>query len=123
MAEPWFSPQLFPGIYVGLVGGLAGAAVGGVGGKGGDLARRGQSRRWVAYVLNSVLILGLVSVLARLIGLSVGQPPAIWSALVLVGLGIGGLAWVVRRSLNLMLRDGRQRMTILLPPGSGQASG
>ena len=84
MSEPWFDPQF--GIYYGsFVGGVGGSLLGIHGGLTGWLAPQGKGRAWILGTMYFAVLFGIVSLLAGLVGLIVGQPYAIWYPLTLVG--------------------------------------
>ncbi len=47
------------------------------GGKGGDLARRGERRRWIDLVFGIVVALGGVTAVLGLVAAGLNQPPAV----------------------------------------------
>ena len=100
MAEPWFDPGVFVGLYGGLVGGLGGTALGVAGGYGGDLARKGQRRRWVGAVFVGVLALGIASLGLAVVAFSLGQPALIWGPPAGVGVLLSVAAFRVSRAVR-----------------------
>lgn len=97
---PWWSEQ-----DAALIGSIGGTLLGILGGIGGMLcgiyAPRGKYKQGVLGFLIVMIAIGLVSLLAGLAAIAIGQPYAVWYGLVLTGLVlscvIGGIFPMVRR--------------------------
>jgi hypothetical protein len=85
-----------------VAGTLGGSLLGVAGGKGGDLARRGESRWWIDTLFGIVMAIGGISVVLGLIAGRLSQPPAVWLGLVGVGAVLIGLAWRIKRHLGVL---------------------
>lgn len=99
-----------------VAGALGGTLLGIAGGRGGDLARRGEHRRWIAVIFGMVVVLGAVTAIVGLVAGGLGQPPSVWLGLVIIGVGLIALSWGAHRHLaalraaapssqNLVLHD------------------
>lgn len=64
---------------------LGGTLLGIAGGKGGDLARRGERPAWIGLVLRLVMVLGGVSFAGAGAALVLGHPVSVWVWLAAVG--------------------------------------
>jgi hypothetical protein len=75
-----------------IAGALGGTLIGIAGGVGGDLARRGESRRWIDVVFWLVVVLGGI---VALLGVVAGalQLSSDWLWMVGVGVVLSVLAW------------------------------
>jgi protein-S-isoprenylcysteine O-methyltransferase Ste14 len=82
-----------------VAGALGGTLLGIAGGSGGDLARRGEHRRWITVVFAMVVALGAVTAIVGLVAGGLSQPPSVWLGLVIIGVGLIALTWGANRHL------------------------
>jgi hypothetical protein len=92
--DPWWTDQqagMFGGI-AGSMGGILGAAIGTI---GGICAPRGKCRHLIYGMLGLMATVGIVSLVAGIVALSLHQPYGVYYPLLLIGLvstvlGLGG---------------------------------
>jgi hypothetical protein len=85
-----------------VAGALGGTLLGIAGGRGGDLARRGEHRRWITVVFGIVVALGAVTAILGLVAGGLNQPSSVWLWLVVIGVGLIVLTLGANRHLTAL---------------------
>lgn len=107
MNEWW---TLYQSNQIGGYGGaILGTAMGLVGALAGMLAPRGIGRRWVLGMLSLVVLVGVVSLIAGVVAVSVGQPRHVFYPLLLVGLVIGAVGGGLMPVIVMRYREADRR--------------
>jgi hypothetical protein len=89
----------------GWIGGIAGTLLGCLGGLLAVLASKGKSRVFVLTTSKALIGLGIVSTLAGLWALSIGQPYAVWFPLLLLGVLLESILFVRLRQYQKTYED------------------
>lgn len=76
----------FGGRSAGLIGGIGGALIGLWGALIGVLASRGKARRFVLGSANTLLVIGVASLVGGVVSVGVGQPYSVYYPLLLIGI-------------------------------------
>lgn len=115
MLDPGFAFQM-GAVVAGAVGGTLLGIAGGI---GGDLARRGERRRWIDLVFGMVMVLGGITAVSGLVAGGLNQPATIWLGLLGVGVVLIFLARKMNRHLDV-IRAEAPSSRIIIPGESDQ---
>ncbi|MFO0911480.1 MAG: hypothetical protein U0795_00865 [Pirellulales bacterium] len=85
-----------------IVGSVGGALVGIAGGIGGDLARQGKNRPWIGVSLSIVSALGVITLLAAIVGVLLGREAFTFASLFVVGVSLIVVSSRIGRALDGM---------------------